>query len=312
MIVLQLFVYLCVALCVIGVIARAFKYYNTPIHLRWELYPVAHEAEKVHHGGSYYEDLDWWEKPPKPSLIAELKGMLPEMIFVKGLWEHNRKLWYRSFPFHFGLYMLMGFAGLLILGAILELAGVAISAEASPIGRFIFYLTFVAGVPGMALVLLGSLGLIHRRMTDPDMADFTYFSHYFNLLLIFATALFVLLAWIIADPVFSQLRAFIAGLLTFSPPESLSGLIVAEAALAAFLVAYIPFTNLAHPIAKYFTYHMVKWDDEPNLPGGKVEKKINRVLQYPVTWAAPHVRGDGKRTWAEIATEEWKKDDDKG
>lgn len=311
MIVLQLFVYLCVTLCIIGVIARAFKYYNTPIHLRWELYPVAHEAEKVRHGGSYYEDLNWWEKPPRPSLIAELKGMIPEMIFVKGLWEHNRKLWYRSFPFHFGLYLLIGFAGLLILGAVLELAGVAVNAEASPAGRVVFYLTYVAGVPGMVLVLLGSLGLIHRRMTDPDMADFTYFSHYFNLLLILATALFVLLAWVVADPGFSRLRDFIAGLLTFSPPESLNALIIVEVALAAFLAAYIPFTNLSHPIAKYFTYHRVKWDDEPNLPGSRVEKKINRALRYPVTWAAPHVGGDGKRTWAEIATEEWKKDDHK-
>ena len=44
--------------------------------------------------------------------------MIPEMLLLKGLWEFNRKLWYRSFPFHFGLYILIGAAILSGLGAI--------------------------------------------------------------------------------------------------------------------------------------------------------------------------------------------------
>ena len=32
--------------------------------------------------------------------------MVPEMLFLHGLRTFNRSLWYRSFPFHFGLYLL--------------------------------------------------------------------------------------------------------------------------------------------------------------------------------------------------------------
>jgi hypothetical protein len=33
-----------------------------------------------------------------------------------------------------------------------------------------------------------------------------------------------------------------------------------------------------------------------------MEGKIGKVLQYPVSWSAAHIRGDGKKTWADVAT----------
>ena len=39
---------------------------------------------------------------------------------MKGLCEFNRKLWFGSFPFHFGLYLLIGTLALLMLGAVLS------------------------------------------------------------------------------------------------------------------------------------------------------------------------------------------------
>ena len=39
------------------------------------------------------------------SLFGELKVMVPEILFLVALREHNQKLWTRSFPFHFGLYL---------------------------------------------------------------------------------------------------------------------------------------------------------------------------------------------------------------
>ena len=37
------------------------------------------------------------------------------------------------------------------------------------------------------------------------------------------------------------------------------------------------------------------------------EKKIQEILQQPVTWAAPHIGADGRKSWADVATEEMKK-----
>jgi hypothetical protein len=65
----------------------------------------------VAHGGSRFEEIDWLTKPTRFRLMGQLKFMIPEVLFLKGLYEFNRKLWYRSFPFHFGLYLLGGTRG---------------------------------------------------------------------------------------------------------------------------------------------------------------------------------------------------------
>ncbi|MGC8763094.1 MAG: hypothetical protein ACP5VN_05590 [Acidobacteriota bacterium] len=85
--------YLSAAVFFIATAARAVLYARQPIHLRWELYPVPHEhPERVKHGGSYFEELDWWKKPPSFNLLGELSFMVPEMLFLKALHEFNRKL----------------------------------------------------------------------------------------------------------------------------------------------------------------------------------------------------------------------------
>ena len=72
--------------------------------------------------------------------------------------------------------------------------------------------------------------------------------------------------------------------------------------LMSLLLAYIPLTHMSHFIGKYFAYHSIRWNDEPNLPGGSQEKAIQEALGRPVSWAASHIQGDGKKTWADVAT----------
>jgi nitrate reductase gamma subunit len=75
-----------------------------------------------------------------------------------------------------------------------------------------------------------------------------------------------------------------------------------EIVLASLLIAYIPLTHMSHFFTKWFLYHDVRWNDEPNVAGGRIERRVAEALQYPVSWSAPHIRGDGKKTWAEAAT----------
>jgi hypothetical protein len=72
--------------------------------------------------------------------------------------------------------------------------------------------------------------------------------------------------------------------------------------LGSVLLAYIPLTHMSHFIAKYFTYHSIRWDDAPNRGEAKLAAKIAECLSYRPTWAAAHMGADGTRTWAEIAT----------
>jgi len=57
---------------------------------------------------------------------------------------------------------------------------------------------------------------------------------------------------------------------------------------------------MMHLFAKYFLYHNVRWEDEPNVKGGKLEKKVKEALNFGVSWSAPHIQAG--KTWAEVAT----------
>lgn len=143
------FTYASAAVFVIAVVSRFVKFATLPIHLRWELYPVAHEKGRAHYGGSYLEELDWWTKTRESSLMGELKVMVPEILLLAGVHEHNKKQWYRSFPFHFGLYLLVGLIALLVFGAIASAVGVDVSANGTSLGKTLYHLTYLVGWPGL-------------------------------------------------------------------------------------------------------------------------------------------------------------------
>ncbi|MBI4199525.1 MAG: respiratory nitrate reductase subunit gamma [Chloroflexi bacterium] len=305
---MALFLYLapltCLALFVLVVGVRVVRIASLPVHLRWELYPVAHE-KGAGHGGSYFEQVDWWAKPRAVTRLGELKEMLGEMLLLKALYHHNRALWTCSFPFHFGLYTLAAFGGLLGLGALAQLGGLAVTAGGGNLGQILYFLPIPAGFLGLALALIGATGLLRRRLTDPSLRDYTTASDVFNLLC-FLVTFGVVLAAALTDPTFTLFRDFLTSLLTFSAAPAGTALVWLAVLMATLLLAYIPMTHMAHFFTKWFTWHSVRWDDEPNLPGSRIEAQVKKALQYPVSWSAPHIQGDGRKTWVDVATEEIK------
>jgi len=301
--------YVALAIFVVAIGVRFLRIRNYPLNLRWEIYPVPHEGKRAAYGGSKMEEVDYWAKPHPPDWIRELRFMLAEMIFIKALFEHNRKLWYRSFPFHFGLYMAAAFAGLLGLSAILELAGTPFEGpEVSRLAVALKAAATVIGAVGFALAIAGSLGLLFMRMTDSDLKPYTHFSHYFNLVFIAAALVLALAAMVTATPPAAPFRKYIASLIAFDLSAPLGGPLTGLAIVAvSLLIAYIPLTHMSHFFVKWFTWHEIRWDDTLNVKGGRIEKMIEQALQYRVSWSADHVRGNGKKTWAQVATEEMPK-----
>ena len=59
---------------------------------------------------------------------------------------------------------------------------------------------------------------------------------------------------------------------------------------------------MMHFVAKYFTYHEIRWNDEPMEQGSKMENEVKELLSQPVSWAAPHLDADGKKNWVDIVT----------
>lgn len=254
-------------LFVAGCVVRAVRYARQPLHLRWEIYPVPRGR---------------W---------GELKIMIPEILFLKGLWEFNRPMWWVSYPFHLGLY--------LIAAAVALLAGAALPpAVLWPVlhGACVF-----SGTAGPALGLLGASGLMVRRLTARELKPYNTSGDFFNLALFIVTLALVLTGVWLRPPGSPGPLAILRGAAAFDTSLRPAPLLAAGIILGCALLAYIPMTHMAHFIAKYFTYHAVRWDERANVAGGKIEKKMAEYLMYRPTWAAPHVDATGERTWAEIA-----------
>ncbi len=295
---LLLFSYALLAIFLVAFVLRSLKLARLPVHLRWELSPVPHEKGKVQYGGSYLEEVDWWTKPREKDLVSEIVYMAKEIVFLKALWEHRRGLWWFSFPFHFGLYLLTVGAGIVLVAGIAAGFGVA-----SPGGALLAQgLPVLAGV-GYGLGILGALGLFFTRLTDGGMRNSTSPMTYVNLLVLMAMFVTGIWAVLTVTSFSSDVLGFAGGLVTGSLPAGMPTIVGVHFMFAFLFLAYLPFTPMMHFVAKYFTYHQVRWDDEPVAAGTKLDRELKQLLNQPVSWAAPHVRADGKKTWVDIATD---------
>jgi nitrate reductase gamma subunit len=299
--------YIGIGVSTVAVVARVIMWSSLPMHLRWELYPVPHEARaRAAYGGSYLEEVDWWRKPREVSLWGELRVMIPEIVFLVALREHNRKLWVRSFPFHFGLY--------LVIVSTLLMVGVGAFSALWPslldggIGGFARIAIAGCGFAGLGLGLLGALGLLHRRLTAEELRDVTTPADLFNLVFFVVAFGCALLTALWVDRDFVRVGAFVQNLLLLRM-EPLAGsgveqlLPLASVILLGILVAYIPLTHMSHFVGKFFAYHAIRWNDRPNLQGGDEEPVIQALLNRRISWSAPHIQGGGTKTWIDAATE---------
>ena len=160
-----------------------------------------------------------------------------------------------------------------------------------------------------ALGTLGALGLLFTRLTSEEMRNSTAPVSYINLLVLLAMLGTGLWAVLTVPGFSSHVTGVVVGLLTASLPVDVPPLISAHILCAFVFLAYLPFTQMMHFVAKYYTYHKVRWDDEPVSPGSRLDRELKKLLAQPVTWAAPHVRADGKRNWVDIATDSGRKEE---
>ena len=280
--------YALLAVFVLAFVIRAVKLARLPMHLRWELAPVPHEKGKGHYGGSFFEEFEWWTKPREKSLVSEAAYMLQEIIFLKGVYENNRGLWWFSFPFHFGMYLLIAAAPLMLLGAVWPAL-----APAVPV---------LAGL-GFGLGAIGGLGLLATRLIAPKMRAVTTPAALFNLILLLAVFTSGGYALQGSDGFTTAIQGYVTGLATANMAAGIPAPTTVHIVLTLVFLAYLPFTPMMHFVAKYFTYHQVRWDDEPMEPGSRMEREVTELLGQTVTWSGAHLKADGTKNWVDIATE---------
>ena len=154
---------------------------------------------------------------------------------------------------------------------------------------------------GLVLTVLGAVGLLVRRLTDAGLRVCTTAGDIFNLVFFIVTLAALGGGYLARGPTAPDMLALFRGFLTWDPNLEVPGLFRAGVVLSALLVAYVPLTHMSHFIAKFFTYHSVRWDDAPSRRGGRLEVKIAEYLTYRPTWAAKHIGADGRKTWADVA-----------
>ncbi|MDR1776884.1 MAG: respiratory nitrate reductase subunit gamma [Desulfovibrio sp.] len=296
-----LLAYLAVAgfLCLAFLKVRAYLQ-ASPLHVRWELYPVPHEGAKTSYGGSFMEEKDWWTKPRHVNHFGDIKAIVTEVVLLHATFEHNLKLWFRSYPFHFGMYMLMGGTIIVLLSALACLFGL------DPKGGFMIFVGNVINavvLVGGLCIIGGGVALIHRRMTDEGLRRYTTPEMFFNIGVFVLFGILGIFAWVDATSFFDWARVFICNLLTANFDPQPSNWFALHLLVGFFLLIWIPSTQMAHMFMKYFTYHDIRWGDEPTTYSDNAKNTIPNELKYTVNWSAEHITGGaGSKTWLEVAT----------
>ena len=296
--ILPFWAYLALAGFVLGNLYKAYYYATMPLHVRWELYPVAHEKGKASYGGSYFEELDWWTKPREVSKLGEIKTIAEEVLTLKAVREHNPKLWLPSLLFHYGLYLLFALGAALVAGALaryVEFPGLGFLGGSTALSLW--------GAVALVLATAGCVGLLARRLGSRQLRNASTpadFLHLWMLLAVFAASWG---SWVFADRRYEHAASFVAGLVTFSPTVAGGAWFVAQVALLGIFLAYLPWSHMTHMFAKYFTWHSVRWDDTPNVGGEVYQARIQKQLMLPVSWSAPHIKGGGGKRWIDVVQE---------
>jgi len=275
---------------------RTWTLVRLPLHLRWELAPVPHEKGKGRYGGSYLEEYEWWNKPRAKSRVSPLMYMASEILLLRGVWRHNRGLWPLSFSLHMGIYLVSGMLLLLLASAVLSLA------EAPPyILHSSLGVASLLALGGYLLGALGCIGLFLKRVFDSSLRPFSTISRYGNLLFLGAVFVSGGYAWIDSADSIPALSLFVKGLITLDSGLTVAFPVALHIVITLLFVLYLPLTDMIHFIAKFFMFHRLRWDDEPQ--NTRMERELSVLLSQPVTWSAPHVGANGERDWTVVATE---------
>ena len=271
-----------------------------PTHLRWELYPVMHE-ENYQYGGSYFEQVDWWTRLQRKHSMRSFLFLLKEYLTLGEYFKRNKSYWYSLYPWHIGFILIITFHILCFFSAVIMTAGVNVSPSSQDTtGLLFYYLVLLTGVVSFIAGSFGSLGIFVKRLTDKDLKAYAAPINYFTYIFTFIVFISGLYAWYFVDPALSEYREFWKGLITFKFINVEFGA-AAHIMLFNLFLIYLPFTRSMHYITRFFAFYLIRWDDEPNIRGSKLERKLQALLNQKVSWSAPHIK-TGK-TWGEQAEE---------
>jgi len=279
---------------------KTMAWLKMPPHIRLDLYPVIHE-EHYRYGGSYYEHQEWWTQPRPGNTWRSLFYSLKDNFYMGEYYKQNRLYWLFLLPWHLSFIFIIGFHILCFFAAAAMVGGLTITASSPQAAGRIFYdvLLFTGGF-AFITGTFGSIGMLIIRLADRGLRTYAMPMNFFNYIFFLVVYGSGLVSWFVFDPTLEEYRSYWLGLITLTAP-ALQPLTVFHIVLFDLFLIYLPFTRSTHYITRILAFFFIRWDDEPNLPGGKMEKRINALLGQKVSWEGDHIP-TGK-SWAEAAAE---------
>jgi nitrate reductase gamma subunit len=274
------------------------KWLALPAHIRWDLYPVIHE-ENYRYGGSYYEKQEWWTKPRPKNTARSLWYSLKDNFYLGEYYKRNRLYWLFLLPWHLSFISIILFHILCFFAAAFTIGGLEIAAASSnAAGKIFYYILLIMG--GFAFIsgTFGSIGMPIIKLADRGLRMYAMPMNYFNYIFFLIVYGSGLLSWLWFDPTLAEYRTYWMGLITLTPPI-LHPLTILHIILFDIFLIYLPFTRSTHYITRLLAYYYIRWDDEPNLRGSALEKKLNGLLEQKLSWGGAHIP-QGK-SWVEAA-----------
>jgi nitrate reductase gamma subunit len=291
--------YVAYVIIVVMYTVKAVAWLKMPLHIRWDLYPVIHE-EHYRYGGSYYERQEWWKLPRPRNALRSLFYALKDNFYMGEYYKRNRSYWFFLLPWHLGFIFIITFHVLCFFAAVAMAGGLDIaSASGQPSGRILYYILLTTGGIAFIAGTFGCIGVPILRLVDRGLRTYATPYNYFNYVFFFLVYGTGLYTWIALDPSLAEYRTYWLGLITLTPPH-LHPLTLVHIILFDLFLIYLPFTRSLHYITRIFAYYFIRWDDEPNVPGSRMEKQITGLLSQKITWEGKHIP-QGK-SWAEAAT----------
>lgn len=289
------FIYISLGIFLAGSIYKIISIARRPIHLRWELAPVPGEKSKSAYGGSYLENYEWWKKPVESSFLGQIRVMMSEILLFHGVWKHNRGIWLFTYSFHLAVYLLACAAGVMGLAFIL-VNGFKITGLLQYITTIISYILFASYVLGV----FGTIGMILKRISNYQWRSYSSVVTYFNLIILLAVFGSGITACFTSFDYGNEVYAVFQNVITANNGIGISQTLAVHIVSVLIFLIYLPFSFLIHFVAKYFTYHDIRWDDRPM--NSESEKKISSILEQPVTWKAAHINGGDTSNWLRTVT----------
>jgi nitrate reductase gamma subunit len=275
--ILKLVAGIAVVVFIVALIVKAVKYARLPLHVRWELYPVGYGMDLE---GSYLEKLEWWKKARQVNHLKQLEYILSELFLFKAYYHQEKRYWYVLLPFHIGLFLLVAWFVLLMLASFIPGQGT--------LNNVLSTLTIVAGAVGFTVAAAGCAGLLVQKITTPGRRLYASALDYFSIAFILLTLTSGIYVWVFNYQSAGQ-YIFFVGTGT-STTASIEPAVYVNILLLSLLLIYMPFTRTLHYVAKYFTYHNLRWDDEPNIRGSKLEARAGKLLGRPLSWSSAHIK----------------------